>query len=195
MVPTARMVASVTCGQEVLADPDDRSLRHLHDRGEPGSPTEVEVQHGVGAREGPLAAAALGGEEREELDELLVGVGDRRPDLAATVGVQQQHAVVAGDLYVLDVRQVHERLQPAQTEQAVEDGGGQRLLVVEVHQARAVQCVRTGVVLEQAPDDRPPELAPVLLVDAGARRSCSASFCEARCRNVRTSAQSTARAS
>ena len=127
------------------------------------------MEHRVGARKRALAPAALSREECQELDELLVRVRDRRPDLAAPVGVQHQDLVVPRDLDVLDVRQIDQWLQPAEPEQAVEDGGSERLLVVEVHQTGASEGVCPCVVLEQTTDDRPPELAPVVLVDARAR--------------------------
>ena len=165
MLPMSRMVRSVTSGRRCLRIRIDRSVRDLHDRGEPCSAAEVQVEHGIGAGERPLAPSPLGCEEGDELDQLLVGVGHGRADLPTPVSEHQQHPVVPGDLDVLDVGQVHEWLQPAQTEEAVEDGCCQGLLVVQAHQPTAVERVGPGVVLEEAPDDRPAELAAVLLVD------------------------------
>ena len=69
-------------------------------------------------------------EELQELDELVVGVRDRRTGLLAAVGVGHPDPVVAVDLDVLHVRVVDQRLQPAQPEQRRHHRVGERELLL-----------------------------------------------------------------
>jgi len=79
---------------------------------------QAKVQFPVQRRE---RSAGLRGQERQGFDELLVAVGDRRADLHGAVAVDEVDAVVTADLDVLHVRVVHQWLQPAESEQRVED--------------------------------------------------------------------------
>jgi hypothetical protein len=91
----------------------------------------------------------------------------RGSGLAAPVREQQQDLVVSCDLDVLHVGQIDERLETPEPEEAVEDRCRERLLIVDTHEPAAVEGLRPGVVLQETPDDRPAELAAVLLVHTG----------------------------
>ena len=64
------------------------------------------------------------------LDELLVGVRDRRAWFLAAVGVGHPDLVVPVDLDVLHQRVIDQRLQPAQAEQGRHDGLGDGELLI-----------------------------------------------------------------
>ena len=89
---------------------------------------QPQVQARLGFGEGASVDLAAGGKEDEEVDELLVGVGDGWAVDQRAVDQLQQDVVVADDDDVLDVVVVDERLKPAEPEERVEDRLRRRLL-------------------------------------------------------------------
>jgi len=111
-----------------------------HDRGgggqpvrgrQPGPVRQPQVQRRAGLRERPggRALAGTGGQERDELHQLGVTVGDRRTPHQASVDPFQPHPVSAGDDDVLHVRVIDQRLQPAEPEHRVEHRSRERVLL------------------------------------------------------------------
>ena len=79
---------------------------------------------GLAVSNGPAGQSAVGAEDLHQLDELVVGVGDRRAPLLAAVGVADEDVVAAVDVDVLDLGVVEQRLQPADAEQGGVDALG-----------------------------------------------------------------------
>ena len=103
----------------------------------------MEPRLGLGEATGVDLAA--GGQEDEEVDQLLVGVGHVRPLDQRPVGELEQDVVVPGDDDVLHPVVVDERLEPAETEQRVEDRPRQRVLLA-AGQRRTPALTRSATV-------------------------------------------------
>ena len=88
-------------------------------------------------------AADPGREQLQVLDELLVGVRDRRAGFLAAVGVGDPDLVAAVDLDVLHHRVVDQRLQPAQAEQGRHHRLGQRRTPASTVQGANPACTRS----------------------------------------------------
>src|SRR5690606_28995515 len=158
-------------GDRPEAGPADRQRRALadpHDRGEAGAVGQPQVELGVGGVERPGGEADVGGEDLDELDELLVGVGDRRGGLLAAVGVADEHPVAAVDVDVLDLGVLQQRLQAADAEQGGVDRRGDPLLLLGRRRHPPLGDLGGGVVLEDLDDER---AGVVPLVLAGHRRA------------------------
>jgi hypothetical protein len=167
----ALQVGQIDLGEPVPADHHSRPGGDPGPGGQPGAAVQRQVQDGVGRCERPLStaggAAGAGGQERQRLDQLLVAVGDRRAGPDPAVAVDQVHPVAAGDLDVLHIRVVHERLQPAQPEQRVEDGCGQGPLLGGAGRRGALGQQAVGVVSQHRHDQRSADLAAGRLVQPG----------------------------
>ena len=87
------------------------------------------MQPRLGLGEAACIDLAAGGEEDQEVDQLLVGVGHRRAVDQRAVDEFEQDVVVAGDDDVLDAVVVDERLEAAEPEEGVEDRPSQRVLL------------------------------------------------------------------
>ena len=112
---------------------------------------------GLGERTGGALPGA-GGQEADELQQLLVGIRHRRTADQGAVHQLQPHPVVSQDDDVLHPVVIHQRLQPAQPEQRVEHRLRQRLLLGP----RPRRTPRGHLLLrrriKQVGDDRPPQL-------------------------------------
>ncbi len=93
-------------------------------RGQPGAVLQPKVQRGLGRAERPRVLGP-GRQERQEVQQLLVAVGDRLGLHQAPVGKLDNHPVVPGDDHVLHRWVVQQRLQPTQPEERVEHRIGQ----------------------------------------------------------------------
>ena len=97
---------------------------------QPRPVVQPQVQPWMGRGEGPLGATGTRGQQLQQLDELVVGVRDRRPWFLAAIGVADPDLVAAVHLDVLHTRVVHQRLQPSQPEQRRHHRLGQRVLLI-----------------------------------------------------------------
>jgi hypothetical protein len=116
-------------GQEDLAEagaPDrhGRPQRHVHHGREPRPVGQPQVELRVGGVERAAGQAGVGREDLDQLDELLVGLGDRLVHELLAVGVADEDPVAAVDVDVLDLGIVQERLQAPDAEQGGVDPGG-----------------------------------------------------------------------
>ena len=120
------------------------------------------------ASEKPRALTSrAGGEEHQEVDQLLVGVRHRGPVDQRAVGQFEQDLVVAGDDDVLHPVVIHKRLEPAEPEQRVEDRPGQRVLFGATAERRQPGVDPVGHRgLDQVEHDRASELLLRGLVEA-----------------------------
>ena len=87
------------------------------------------MQPGLGLGEGSSVDLAAGGQEHQEVDELLVAVCHGRARHEPSVAQLEGDLVVAGDDDVLHRVVIHQRLEPAEPEQGVVDRAHQRVLL------------------------------------------------------------------
>ena len=116
----------------------------------------MQARLGLGERAGVDLAA--GGQEDQEVDQLLIGVRHRRALDEGAVDQLEQDAVVADDDDVLDPVVVDQRLKPAEPEQGVEDRLSRRLLPNGAPRALAGIGSIGHRRLDQVKDDRAAEL-------------------------------------
>ena len=130
------------------------------------------VQSGVGRGEAAGVDLAAGRHERQEVQQLLVGVSHRVGLDQGAVDLLHPHVLGAGDDDVLDGVVVDEGLQPTQAEQCVVDRDSHRVLLV--HRPRCLAVVQSvgGGGLQQFLDDRAAKLALGLGVHAPLLPQC-----------------------
>ncbi len=152
-------------GEAVLADDDGRPV------GDEGLGVETEtilqVQgHDRVGRGERLRGLAVGGDELQLLDQLSIGVGDRR-HLDDPVGVDHEHAVVAEDLDVLHVGVFEQRLPAPVPEDRRVNSPGVALKVDggDLVVAIAGQDGLVGVLLDDMGDQVAADLNTGRLVD------------------------------
>ncbi len=107
-------------GEPVPSDRHRRSARHGHDRREPRSSGQLEIQLGSGRVEPTLGQAEPSGRRTQQIDEFVVGVGHGIHQSLGPVGEGRPDSVAAVDVDVLDALVVDERLEPTETEQGIE---------------------------------------------------------------------------
>ena len=98
--------------EPVPADHDARPSRHLHRREQPAAVGQLQVQLGVGGIEPALAASHARRHQADELDQLVVAVGDRLAGHPRAVVELEPHRVAATDVDVGDVGRVEVGLDP-----------------------------------------------------------------------------------
>lgn len=140
-------------GHEDLAharatDGERRAPGHVHDGGEPGPVRQPQVELRVGGVEGPGGESGVRAEDLDELDELLVGLGDGIALGLLAVGVADEDLVVPVDVDVLDLGVVQQRLQTPHPEERGVHGGGVLLLGLGVQRRTPGVDLRTGVLLQ-----------------------------------------------
>ena len=150
------------------ADHDRRTRGDPRGCGEARAAVQAHVQPRLGLAEGSRVHLRARGQETQEVDELFVGLGHRRAWLERPVRVLQQDLVAAGDLDVLDCLVVDQRLQPAQSEQGVEDRLSQDVLLGQRPRIPTGGEILRGLALQQLEDDRAAQLLLAGPVEAAA---------------------------
>ncbi len=120
----------------------------VHDGRQTRTVGEPEVELGVGRVEGAGGQTRVRAQHLDELDELLVGLGDGVALHLATVGVPDEHLVEAVDVDVLDLGVVQQRLEPADAEQGGVHGGRVLFLGLGVQRRTARVDLGAGVLLQ-----------------------------------------------
>ena len=108
--------------QPVAADHDRRAADHPRGRGQAGAAVELHVQPRDALRERARVRLAAVGQKPQELDQLLIAVGHRRPLDPAAVDPLEQDLAAAEDEDVLHPVVINQWLQPPQPEHRVEHG-------------------------------------------------------------------------
>ena len=133
--------------EPVPADHDARPSRHLHRREQPAAVGQLQVQLGVGGIEPALAASHARRHEADELDQLVVAVGDRLAGHPRAVVELEPHRVAAADVDVGHVGRVEVGLDPTEAHHRRHHGAEQGQLVVGVQEVHAAsQAVRRQTV-------------------------------------------------
>ena len=104
----------------VAADHHRRPGHHPRRRRQPGAAVQLQVQPRSALGERARVGLRPVGQEPQEVDQLLIGVGDRRARDPGAVDQLEQDPVRAEDDDVLDPVIIDQRLQPAQAEHRVE---------------------------------------------------------------------------
>src|SRR6185369_441859 len=160
--PVAGQVAQEYLAEPGTADghrgPDD----YIHDRRQPRSIREADVELRVGRVERPAGQARVGGQRLDQLNEFLVAVRDRVGQYLPAVGAGQEHPVAPVDVDVLDLRVVQQRLEPAHSEQRSMDGGGELFLLLGTGRGPARGDLGPRVLLQHTGDEGAGELPLVL---------------------------------
>ena len=128
----------------------------------------MQARLGLGERTSVHLAARC--KEDEEVDQLLIGVGDRRSGHERPVDQLELHVVVTDDDDVLDPVVVDQWLEAAEPEQRVEHGLGGRLLLRGAPRPMAGVDGLGHRRFDQVQNDRPAEFLLRLLVQTGAIR-------------------------
>ena len=119
--------------QEVMdSDHDAGPARYRHDREQPGTVRKPQIQLGRGSVKAVLGAAEARRSQPNDVNELLVGVGDRVDLPPCPVAAAHVHRIAAVDVNVGEVSVLQEALQATETEQRVEDRLGELVLNVVV---------------------------------------------------------------
>lgn len=121
---------------------------HVHDGRQTRTVRQPQVELRVRGVEGPGRQTGVGAQHLDQLDELLVGLGDRLAAHLAPVGVADEHLVAAVDVDVLDLGVVEQRLEPPHPEQGRVHGGRVLLLGLRVQRRTARVDLGAGVLLE-----------------------------------------------
>lgn len=156
--------------QEAMApDRDGRSGRHAHHRRQAVATGQLHVQLGAAGVEPSLARAQMESGVAHQLDELVVAVDHRVHALLHAADPLDPDVVGAVDVDVLDGRVVQQRLQLSEAEEGVEDGLGERLLLLLAEggaQGNAGAEALLGVAVELVVDQL---FGPAALVGEGQR--------------------------
>ncbi len=136
--------------------------RHVHHRAQPRTVRQAQVELWVGGVERPARQPRIGGQDLDELDQLLVGLGHRLPHELLAVGIADEHLVAAVDVDVLDLGVVEQRLQTPHAEQRRVNARRERLFLLDRGRGAAETDLAARVLLQHLRDQRPGELALVL---------------------------------
>lgn len=113
----------------VPADADRGPPRNSHERVEAVAVGELEVQLRLGVVPASFAAAEPSGRGGDQLDQVVVGLGDRWSRDLRAISQVEPDPIGPGDVNVADRRVIEERLEPSEAVQPVEHGGADRVLV------------------------------------------------------------------
>ena len=160
--PHGAQIGERQVGEPVPADGDRRPRGHGHERGQSGPARQLQVELRPGRVEPALGQPESARRRADQVDELLVGVGDGGHQPLGSIGEGRPHAVASVDIDVLDVGIVDQGLETPEPEQGIEDGLRQPLLVMGRQPADRRTVVGLGQRVQVEERALPGELLPVV---------------------------------